>query len=106
MTDLASAFSPARRYASAVTSYGPMSVSLSQVGVLLNRLNESSWFLASELTSTYAKLCYKEIQVPSKIRVLPSETLFQTLDLEHFATAYRSLKRVINVAQQSWKLRA
>ena len=38
---------------------------LSQVGVLSKRLNEFGWFLVSELISTYATLCYKEIQVPS-----------------------------------------
>jgi len=45
-------FLPARRYASAGTSYGPvsvrpsvcLSVCLSQVGVLSKRLNESGWF--------------------------------------------------------------
>jgi len=100
-----SRFSPARRYASAGTSHGPvsvcLSVCLSQVGVLSKRLNESSWFLARELHLTYPTLCYKKIQVPSKIRVLPSGTLLQTLDLENFATAYRSSKqRVINLARQ------
>jgi len=43
------------------TSHGPVSVSvsvrLSQVGVLLKRLNESSWFLARELPSTSPTLC-------------------------------------------------
>jgi len=66
-----------------------LSVCLSQVGVLSKRVNESSWFLARELHLTYPTLCYKKIQVPSKIRVLPSGTLLQTLDLENFATAYR-----------------
>ena len=33
-------------------SHGPVSVCPSQVGVLLKRLNESSWFLACELPST------------------------------------------------------
>ena len=53
-------FLPARRYASADTSYSPvsvrvcLSVCLSQVEVL----NESSWFLARELPSTYPALCY------------------------------------------------
>ena len=70
----------------------------SQVGVLSKRLNESSWFLARELPLTY--LCYSEIQVPSKIRVLLSGTLL------NFATAYRSSKRVINLARQRWTLRA
>jgi len=34
------------------TSHGPVSVRLSQVGVLSKRLNESSWFLAYQLPST------------------------------------------------------
>jgi len=42
----------------------------SQVSVLLKQLNESSWFLAWGLLSIYPTLCCKEIQVPSKIRVL------------------------------------
>jgi len=43
---------PTRRYASASTSYGPVSlcVCLSQVGVLLKRLGEWGWFLARELS--------------------------------------------------------
>jgi len=61
------------------TSHGLVSVCvcvrLSQVGVLLKRLNESGWFLAKELHSTYPTLCYKEIHVPLKIRVLPSGIL-------------------------------
>ena len=61
------------------TSHGPVSVCvcvrLSQVGVLLKRLNESGWFLAKELHSTYPTLCCKEIHVPLKIRVLPSGIL-------------------------------
>ena len=39
------------------TSHGPVSVRLSQVGVLSKRLNESSWFLARELPSTRRTLC-------------------------------------------------
>jgi len=62
---------------------------LSEVGVILKRLNESGWFLAWELHSTYPTLCYKEIHVSSKIRVLPSGILLQTLDLKNFATASR-----------------
>ena len=77
-------------------------VRLSQVGILSKRMNELGWFLAWELHSTYPTLCYKEIHVPSKIglRVLPSGILLQTLDLENFATAYRSSKRVINLARE------
>jgi len=51
---------------------------LSQVGVLLKRLNESGWFLAS----TY----------PTH----PPGTLLKILYLENFATAYRSSRRAIN----------
>ena len=43
------------------TSYGPVSVC-----VLLKRINESDWFLAWELHSTYPTLCYKEIHIFSK----------------------------------------
>ena len=77
---------------------------VSQVCVLLKRLNKSGCYLVWELPSTYPILCYKEIQVPSKIRVLV--TFLQTLDLENFATAHRSSKRVINLARERWLLRA
>jgi len=43
-----------------------LSVCLSQVGILLKRLNKLGWFLAWELPSTYHKLCYKEIRIPPK----------------------------------------
>ena len=62
--------------------------------------------LARELHSTYPTLCYKEIHVSSKIRVLLSGILLQTLDLANFATAHRSSKRVINLARERWTLRA
>jgi len=52
---------------------------------------------ASFDASTYPTLCYNEIRVAAKIRVLPSETLSQTLDLENFATASRSLLGVLSV---------
>jgi len=63
-------------------------------------------FLAWELPSIYPTLSCKEIQISSKIEVLLSGTLLQTLDLEIFATAYRSSKRVINLARERWTLRA
>ena len=76
---------------------------LSQVGILSKRLNESDWFWHG-LFFPPIQHCCKEIQVPKKIKVLLSETLLQTLDLEkNFATAYRSLKRVINLARERWK---
>jgi len=79
---------------------------LSQVGVLSKRA-EQIWLVFGMGTfSTYPTTGYKEIQVPSKIRVLPSRTLLQTLDLENFATAYRPSKCVINLAGERWTLRA
>ena len=81
------------------------SVRLSQVGVLSKLSDESGWFSAWELPSTYPTLYYKEIQVPSKITALPPGTLLQTLDLENFATAYRSSKHVIDFAGERWTLR-
>jgi len=79
---------------------------LSQVGVLSKRLDESGWVSVWELPSTYPTLCFIEIQVPLKIRVLFSGTLLQSLDLENFATAYRSSKLGINLARERWTLRA
>ena len=65
-------------------------VCLSQVCVLSKRLNKSGWFLAWEL------LCYKEIQVRSKIRVLHTRTLFQTLDLEKISPQHIGRRRVLS----------
>ena len=89
------------------TSYGPVYVSVSarsqcsietaeQIGLVF-------WHVSFFELST---LCFEEIQVPSKIRVHPSGTLLQTLDLDNFATAYRSLKRVIDLARERWTHRA
>jgi len=75
-------------------------LSVTSRGILSKRMNESSWFLALELPSTRPTLCSKKIRVSPKIRVLPSGTLSQTPDLENFASAYRSSKRVINLARQ------
>ena len=89
------------------TSYDPVSVSLcvclSQVGVLSKRLEGSGWFLAWRLPSTYHTVCRNEIQVSTKIRVLPSGTLSYTMDLKNFATTSRSTTRVINLARQRWR---
>ena len=57
-------------------------------------------FVAWEPPSTYLILCKKEIRVSPKIRVLPSGTLFQTPDFKKFAWAYRSSKRVIDLARE------
>ena len=59
-----------RRYAGVVYSVVLcLSVRLSQAGVVSKRLDESSWFLAWRLPSTFT-LCFKEILVFPKIRLL------------------------------------
>jgi len=59
-----------------------LSVCLSQVGVLSKWKDGSSWVLACRLLSTYPALCCEEIQVSTKIMVLPSGTLSHTPDSE------------------------
>jgi len=44
--------------------------------------------MAASFDLSYILYC-KEIRVPPKLRILPSPTLPQTLDLENFATASR-----------------
>jgi len=72
-------------------------------GVLSKRLNEPGWFLARELLSSYPTLCCKEIRVTLKIRVLPSGTLFKTLDfLENFAMRQRVRYIDSRFSRSSW----
>ena len=72
-------------------SVPPPSVRLSQAGTVSEWLVVSScWVLAWKLPSTYPTLCYREIWVSPKIRVLPSGTLSQTRDLDNFATVSQS----------------
>jgi len=86
----------ARRYASAVyavvacPSVRP-SVHLSVTSrFCIETTRRMELVLAWMLPLTYTKLCCKEIRVPPKIRVLPSETFpFFFWDLENFATASR-----------------
>ena len=59
-------------------------VSLSQVGVLSKRMDESGWFLASELPSIYSTLCCKKIRVYPKRRVLPSGTFVLNSGIRKF----------------------
>jgi len=86
------AFLPARRCATAGTSQamalGPSVCNcLSQVGVPSKRLNESSWVLVWELG------------VFPKNKGTSIGKFAQTPDLENFASADRSSKRVIDLAQ-------
>ena len=76
---------------------------LSQVGVLSKRLNESSWFLARELPSNYPTPCCKE---SSKIRVLPSGTLLQSLYLENFCHGISIIEACYQISWERWTLRA
>ena len=64
-----------------------LSVCLSVTSRCSAKTDERIWLvLAWEVPSTYPTLWHKpkEIQIPSKIRILPSGTLLQTLDLEQF----------------------
>ena len=65
-------FLPAWCCAGTGTSYGCLSVSLLQVDVLSKGINGLIWFVAWRLLSTSPTLCFKEIQVSAKIRVLAS----------------------------------
>ena len=73
----ANSFLPARRHASAGTSYGPvsvcLSVCLSQVGVLSKQLNKSSCFMARKLPSTYATLVIRKLRCLQKSGHFPLE---------------------------------
>ena len=78
-------------YASAGTSYGRVSVCLSVCLSVTSRCSvgrdgRSNLVLARGLLSTSPTLCFQEIQVSTKIRIVPSGTP----DLENFATAYGS----------------
>ena len=61
-------------------------VHLSQAGTVSKRLDGSNWFLAWRFLSIDSILCFKEMWVSRKIKVL----LSGTLNLENFAIASRS----------------
>ena len=50
------------------------------VGILSKGVKGLIWFWARRLLSTTPTLCFKEIQVSTKIRVLPSGTFSYTRD--------------------------
>jgi len=59
---------PVRRYASTVLYlFVFVSVRLSRIGVLLKRLDGSSWFLTRGLHSTYSALYCKEIKLSGSL---------------------------------------
>ena len=97
------------------TSYGPVSVFLSVCLSVTCRCSIEvdgrlelvfGTYVIRRLFWTYPTLCFKEIQVSTKIRVLSFTTLSGTPDLENFASVCRSSNRVIDLAQQWWTLRA
>jgi len=51
-----------------------------------------------EASFFYPALYYMKICTPLKIRVLPSGTLSETLDLENFVTARRLLQHVVKLS--------
>jgi len=64
------------------------------------RLNESGWFLARELPSTYPTLCHKEIQVPSKIMVLPNFPL----ELFFINSGLKKFRHSISIVEACYQL--
>ena len=90
----------------AYASYGPVFMSicvrLSQAEVLSKRLNESSWLLARDLPSPYPTLCISKLNGT----FLWNFIINSGLKIFCFALAYRSRKRVIDLALQRWTLRA
>jgi len=77
-----------------------LTVCLSHASVVSKWPDESSWVMTFKFHSTCSTLCCKKIQVISIIRVLPSDTLSQTLDLQNFPWPCWSLQCVINIVCQ------
>jgi len=91
---LSSTIFTARRSASAVYVMGMcqsvcVCVCLSQVGVLLKWLDGSSWFFGMEASFDQSTLCFKEIQVSTKMRVLFSGIFFLNSGLRKFRRGNR-----------------
>jgi len=97
-------FLPAWRYASTGTSYGPASLSVTS----RCSIETDGWI---ELIFWHAGFFWPVLHcVVRKFRCLQKQgysgTLSRTSDLENFGTAYWSSKRVIDLAQERWTLRA
>jgi len=80
-------FLPARRCASADTSYGPAS----QVGVLSKRLNESGWFLPRELPNTYPTVCYQKFMYSVPVNLLSYHGLYLIIFVLLLAILYNHM---------------
>jgi len=99
----------ARRYASAGTSYGPVSVCvcLCHKSVLLKWLDGLSWFLAWRLLSASPTLRYKEINSDVyKNKGISFCNFFLNYGLRKFRHGISIVERAINLARERWTLRA
>ena len=70
-------------------------VCLSHVSIVSNQLDRSSWFSAGRLPLSYPTLCYKEIWIFPKIRVIVSGTLLQTVDTYRIARSMSAIAMCI-----------
>jgi len=98
-------FTRATLFYSAGTSYGPVSVSVT-IRSFIEAAERIGLGFGIGASFDLSYTGFKEIRVPLKIRILPAETSLQTVDIENVATAYRSSKRIINLAREKWTLRA
>ena len=86
----------------ALYSHGPVSVCLSQFGVLSKWMNGQVWFLAWRLLSTSPRLCSEEI--PQNQGTSPWN-FFLNSGLRKFRHSISIVERAINLAGERWTLR-
>ena len=108
-------FLSARRYASAGTSYGPVSVCLSICRSVTTRCSIKrdervnlvlAWMFFPTSRRSRPTLCFKEIRVSTKIRVLLSGIFPETQDLENYCHGVSIVERAVNLARERCTLRA
>jgi len=88
-------------YTNAGTRDGPLSVCLSQVGVLSKWLNESYCFLHGRFLRPILH-SVRKFRYLQKYGYFPLELCSKLLTKKNFVTAYRSSKRVTNWARERW----
>ena len=64
-------------------------------------MNGIIWFLACGVLSTSPALCFKEIQVSTKIKVLPSGPFFLNSGLRKFCHGISIVESAIKLARDS-----
>jgi len=101
-------FLPARRYASAGTSYGPVSVCLclSQVGVPSKQVNESTWFWHGSFFPPIVHWVKTKFVYLQRQRYFPLEICPKLWTSKNFASAHGASKCVIDLAEERWTLTA